>query len=387
MNLDFFKNIRNYKLANLLKIKLTNGVVHLKPNCRPKGRVLLSYITLPFITKDKILDGHTNRWECKEIAKIFMNHGYEIDVIDWDNRSFTPSKKYDYFFDIHQNMERLAPLLNQNCFKILHLTTSYWFFQNQAEDQRLANLKERRGVILKPRRHLQTSEAIKIADAVSMLGNDKTVSTYPKIDKKINLIPISTTHLYPSPEKKDFSEAKKNFIWFGGSGTVHKGLDLVLEAFNQTPELNLIVCGKINNEKDFEKTYFKELYQTSNISVVGLIDPGSEKFKSLIERSIAIVYPSSSEGQSGAVIITMHAGLIPIISEYSGVDVKNFGILLKDNTIDEIKQKIKNLANLPIEKLKIMAIEAWQSARYNHTREMFSKKYFSFLDSIIKNKT
>ena len=36
---------------------------------------------------------------------------------------------------------------------------------------------------------------------------------------------------------------------------VHKGLDLVLEAFVAMPEYHLTVCGKVSSEKDFEDAY------------------------------------------------------------------------------------------------------------------------------------
>ncbi len=386
MQKDFWRNIKNYKVLKKIRLKLSGGIVHLSPRGKASGNVLISYITLPFVVSDRVLNAHTNRWECREIVNIFFEKGYAVDIIDWTNTTFIPKKKYAYFLDIHSNMERLAPLLNKDCIKILHLTTSYWKFQNDAEQKRLLDLKVRRGVSLLQQRRIAPSRATDYADFISLLGNKVTEDTYNIPKGKITRIPLSTTHTYTSPINKDFEAARKNFIWFGGSGMVHKGLDLVLEAFVGMPEYHLTVFGKVANEKDFVEVYKKELYETPNIKVVGPIDPGSTEFQEICASSVALIYPSCSEGQSGAVITTMHTGLIPIISEHSGVDVEDFGIILKDSSIKEIQNAVRKIEALPIIELRSRAMKAWQYAQKNHTRERFSSAYRMFIDTLEKYK-
>lgn len=381
---DYFLNLKDYDLLKKVRLTLSRGVVHLSPKGRVRGNVLLSYITLPFVISDKLLDAHTNRWECREVARLFLEQGYAVDVIDWTNTTFTPKKDYHFVIDIHHNLERLSPLLPKNCVKVFHATGAHWLFQNTAEYTRLLDLQKRRGVTLIPQRIMSPSLAIEHAEVVTLLGNDFTESTYTYAKKKTYRIPLSTTHTYPSPTQKNFENAKKNFVWFGGSGMVHKGLDLVLEAFTAMPEYNLTICGKVSNEKDFEETYYKELYQTKNIRVVGLIDPGSAEFKKICDDSIALVYPSCSEGQSGAVITTMHAGLIPIISYQSGVDTRDFGKTLKENSIEEIKKVVNEIATLSPEALQSMSLGAWEFAQKNHTRETFTEHYKNFIQGLLQ---
>ena len=45
--------------------------------------------------------------------------------------------------------------------------------------------------------------------------------------------------MHPSPEGKDFEVCRPHFMWLGSRGFVHKGLDVVLEAFSEMPELAL----------------------------------------------------------------------------------------------------------------------------------------------------
>ena len=380
---DYFLNLKDYNLVKKVQLVLSRGVVHLSPKGPLRGTVLLSYITLPFVISDKLLDAHTNRWECREIARLFLEQGYGVDVIDWTNGTFIPKKNYHFVIDIHHNLERLSPLLPKDCVKIFHATGAHWLFQNTAEYSRLLDLQRRRGATLAPRRILPPSRAIEHANVVTLLGNDVTESTYTYAKKKIYRIPLSTTHTYSAPTQKNFERAKKNFVWFGGSGMVHKGLDLVLETFTAMPDYNLTICGKVSNEKDFEETYYKELYQTPNIRVIGLIDPASSEFKKICDDSIALVYPSCSEGQSGAVITTMHAGLIPIVSQQSGVDTRDFGKTLKENSIEEIKKVVHEIAGLPHETLRSMSLGTWEFAQKNHTRKTFSAHYKRFIQELL----
>ncbi len=371
--LNIFKKIRFILSKRVIKLTLSKKSI---------GNVLISYTTLPFLNP-KSINGHTNRWECMEIARIFLKHNYSVDVIDHTNKSFIPKKKYKYCIDVQDNLERLSPFLGKDCIKIFHITTAHWLFQNTAEYKRLLDIKERRGFILTPQRTLKPSFNIEYANIASILGNDFTEGTYKYAKKEIHKIPISTTHAFPSPEKKNFDLARKNFIWLGGVGMAHKGLDLVLEAFSEMPEYNLTIFGK--KDADFEEVYKKELYETPNIQYEGHIDIGSQKFKDVIENSIATVFSSCSEGQSGSVITCMHAGLIPIISYQSGVNVNNFGIIFKENTVDEIKKQVRYLTSLSNEELKNRAIKTWEYANKNHTREKFSQEYEKFILKIIDN--
>lgn len=370
-------------LKQKIKSLVARDFISLKPVGDVKGKVLISYVLEPFIFKN-ISNSHTNKWECKEIAKIFLDLGYQVDIINWDNSKFIPKKKYSYFIDIHSNLERISPYLNKDCTKILHITGAHWLFQNRAEYGRLLALQQRRGITLRPRRLAQPSLGIETSDYATMLGNQFTFETFSYAKKPIHRIPISTQVLYDWPEDKDYEACKNHFIWFGGSGMVHKGLDLVLEAFAKMPEYHLTVCGPVKNEKDFEIAFFKELYQTPNINTIGWIDISSSKFVEITKSCIGLIYPSCSEGQAGSVITCLHAGLIPILSYESGVDIHDFGTLLKNCSTDEIENSIKELSESSINNLILRSRKAWEFAREYHTKEKFSESYADFVINVLK---
>lgn len=379
MNINKLKSHIYCFLTKLLKI----DIIHLKTPGNSKKYVLLSYITHPFRipTTSPRFSQHSNLWECKEIANIWLKYGYNVDVIDYNNNRFIPNHPYDIFIDIHSNMERLSPYLHKSK-KILHITGAHWEFQNNAEIKRIEGVKNRKGVILMPVRQVLPSTGIEHADCGTILGNKFTQDTFEYAKKPLFPIPLSTIVQYPFYDK-DYDKIRNNYLWLGSSGMVHKGLDLVLEAFSQLPEYNLIICGPVNKEKDFEKAYYDELYNLPNVKVVGFIDITSSKFVEIITNTIGLIYPSCSEGQAGSVITCMHAGLIPIISYESGVNTGDFGYTLSENTIEVIIKTIITLSQKSTDELQKMSFNSWSYARENHTRESFSKKYEEFVNWLI----
>jgi glycosyltransferase involved in cell wall biosynthesis len=350
-----------------------------------QGNVLLSYRTTPFIKSGKLeTKQHNSAWEITQIAKTFLDLGYGVDVIYWLDNHFVPKKDYKVFIDVHSNLERISPLLNNDCIKILHIVWAHWLFHNYAEMKRLLELRDRRNIVLKPFRQLSPSRGIEFADFATILGNEFTMSTYSYAQKPMFRIPASTVAVYAWPEKKDFEACRRSFLWFGGGGMVHKGLDLVLEAFSELPEYHLTVCGPLDYEKAFVNAYYKELYKTPNIRSIGWVDVNSVDFVEITNNCIGLVHPSCSEGQSGSVVNCLHAGLIPIISRESGIDINDdFGIVLRDCSIDEIKQVVKNVSSLSSKELKTMARQAWEFAGANHTKERFSEEYRGAIEKIL----
>lgn len=369
------KKIRN-EVTNFLNLNF----VTLSPAKKVRGRVLISYMIEPFLLKrgQSLSTIHSNNWECQQIANIFLEYGFKVDIINWNNRHFVPKYNYDYFIDIHNNIERLAPFL-KNSVKILHITGAHWLFQNNAEYTRLLQLQQRRGITLSPRRQVPPSLGIENADYATILGNQFTISTFDYANKPIVPIPVTSTYSQAFAVEKDFEKCKRQYLWLGSYGMVHKGLDLVLEAFAKMPDYYLTVCGPVEREKDFDKAFHTELYKTSNIHTTGWIDINSQQFKTIMNNSIGIIYPSCSEGQAGVVVNCMHGGLIPIISYQSGIDVQDFGIILKENTIEEIKNTVQFLSNLPPQELKTRAYNTWQFARNNNSQEKFAEAYRHFV--------
>ena len=375
--------------------KITNkiwGVCHVPAQSKKKGAVLLSYITTPFTQSPgkAPTDPHTSYWECAEMARLFSERGYDVDIIDWKNDTFIPKKKYVACIDIQKNLERLSAHLTPETIKVMHVVSAYAEFQNNAEAQRLLDLKNRRGASLLPRRTEIISRNPFYADVMEGFGNKTIYNTYKKFGKDVFPIHASVSKTFEWPKTKDFELAKKHFLWFGGGGAVHKSLDLILEAFIDMPDLTLHIVGPVSAEIDFINEYSKELkspniklYNRPKINTKGDMFVNEKPFTDITDKCGALIYPSCSEGTSGAVIQAMHTGLIPIISPETGINEGAPIILITNPTVAHIQKTVREFTKLSKEEVSKRSYDIWSFARSYYSKEAFSKSYASFITTIL----
>lgn len=349
---------------------------------RPRGNVLISYIVEPFMAgRGGISNAHTHFWESYQMAQTFLSRRFSVDVVSYLNRTFTPEKHYDFFVSARTNLERIAGGLNADCTKVAHLDTAHWIYNNKAAHERMAYLLERRGFVLGGGKCVEENWAIEVADLATVLGNRFTMDTYGYSGKPVYRIPISAPCAYPWDSGKDFSACRKTFLWFGSSGFVHKGLDIVLDAFSQMTDYTLYVCGPFDQESRFLAAYHKALYETENIKAIGWVDVESGAFRDVVRKCVGLVYPTCAEGGGGSVINCMHAGLIPIVTYQASVDIdEDMGVVLKDAAVETVRETVERFSNRAPSELESMARNAWNRARSRHTRESFAKAYEEFVD-------
>jgi glycosyltransferase involved in cell wall biosynthesis len=170
---------------------------------------------------------------------------------------------------------------------------------------------------------------------------------------------------------------------------VHKGLDLVLEVFRETPECQLMVCGPLDapSEKEFVQAFHQELYETPNIQAIGWVDVGSERFKKIANSCTALIYPSCSEGQAGSVVTCLQAGVIPLVSYESGVDVDGFGAILDECSHEQIKKTIMDLVEKSNDELAELSLKAHEYAKQNHSEESYRKAFDRVISKIERGKS
>lgn len=361
-------------------------VVTLSPAGDPIGRALFSYILDPFLLPDgaEPPHSHTHFWESLAIGRTLVDLGFAVDVIHWTNQRFLPAAPYDLLIDVRINLERLAPLVGPGCLKLMHIETAHHRFYNAAQERRREELASRRGIRLAPYKTIAENRAIESADAATILGNVVTQATYAHAGKSLWPVPISQPFLSPFPEGKDYSEARRRFLWFGSGGLLHKGLDRVLEVFSALPHLGLTVLGPVEREPEFERAFARELYATPNIATRGWIDVAGPTFATIARENLALVYPSCSEGQNGGAVTCMHAGLLPVLSRESGIDLApDRGVLLATSTLEEIRGAVLDLAARPPAELEAASRRAWEWVRAHHTRQRFAAAYRDALREIL----
>lgn len=358
-----------------------------------KGAVLLSYIVDSFILFpwQHKTDPHSNYWESSEIARLFAERGYDVDVIDARKHRFVPTKRYVACVDVQQDLYRLARYLPADCKKVIHIDNPHYEEYNKREIARLDALNKRRGASLTPKRQVADTTSAAMADFLEGLGSKSVLATYARLGKPVFPVPISVVEQFPFPEKKDFAAARKSFLYFGGGGAILKGLDLAVEAFAGMPDLTLHIVGPSVYEADFMKEYGKELalpniiqHGRPTVDKNGHITLNGEDFKVLLDSCAAMIYPSAAEGTSGANIQAAHAGVIPIVTPETGLAEDFSAIIINDPSVESVRKATRDFSQLPEEVIRRKAKEIWTYARAHHTKETFSAAYASFIDNVLK---
>ena len=341
--------------------------------------LLLSYLTSAF--SDGYNYSHTAYKECFEIGVIFNELGYNVDVVLYtDDHSEIDYEKYDLIFGFGDPLcNSFYNPLKPGCKIIYYGTGCHINFQNPQSLTRILEGKQRTGKYLpESGRIVEKSWSLQttLVDGMIILGNKHTVETYRKNYKngKIITIPTSFHKVYDINLKdKDFKKSKHNFLWFGSSGMIHKGLDILLEVFKNRKNITLHVGGPVENEKRFKQVYYDYLFKRKNIITHGFIDISSEKFKELMDKCAFVIFPSASEGASPTVLTAMgNGGLIPIISKACGLDVEPFGFVFEKPDIRSVEYNINKALQLSAEEIHSRSEQALKFSNKNHSFDNFS---------------
>jgi glycosyltransferase involved in cell wall biosynthesis len=167
-------------------------------------------------------------------------------------------------------------------------------------------------------------------------------------------------------DSKDFSKARRNFLFFASKSQMQKGLDLLLEIFPKHPHLHIYICSGYKRELDFCACYHMELYDTANIHPIGYVRVNGPKYNELVRKCAFVIAPSCSEGQPGSVVQCMYSGLIPLVTKEAGIDTEDFGITFADDSLEEIERVIIDVSELP---------ETWHREHSTRTREVSEYKF------------
>jgi len=338
---------------------------------------LISYLPFPFrISIDSIeMRKHQNRREAIVIGEVFKEFGFNVDVIYFKKKIFLPHKDYSIVFGLEPNFEKFAKR-NPKAIKIYYATGAYWKYQNSAIIKRTQEVNERRKSNLEPSRLVSPHESAELADWIIQIGSKFTISTYPpEMQHKIILVRQSSFEFLDANIKnKNYSFAKKKFLWFGGKGAILKGLDLLLEAFVKRPDLELFIAGA--PEKDFVKEYANELFNTRNIHFLGWLDIKSEILQQVADLCAFVILPSASEGVAGSVISMMRLGLVPVASIQAAIEeIEYFGFLIHGLTIQDVLSVVDRVSNLDEDEIYKRAKSAQDFAKRNFTIGTFKHDF------------
>lgn len=341
-----------------------------------RKKSLICYLSQPFRTQNH--RNHSNQQEVVVMSNVLKVLGFSVDVIDFYSESNIDYSRYDLLIGFGSAFANSFLEMNFKGKRILHMTGANLNFSNQAEAWRARQLKERRGVLLAPRREAYWPwmfSAIN-SDAIFVLGNSWTVSTYDGLNEKVFRLPVPFVSPKISTIERDFETIRKRFCWFAGSGALHKGLDLILDAIDQLgDDFHLDVCGPIEQETDFLRLYDKSIFANPRVSFHGFIDVASQKMENLMLTNAFVVFPSCSEGGGSSVITCMAAGLIPVVTKEASVEIGDFGILIESASVASIVKSMSMAAALSIDEIHLRSIKASTFVQVAHTYDVYGKEF------------
>lgn len=359
--------------------------INLDLNHPDQKRALVSYITAPMEYSRSKKIHHTNLYESIQLIHVLIEKGFCIDLIhclDIKNLPQLKIQQYDLILGFGEPFYE-ACLLNPEGIKVIYLTESSPWFSLSQEKERIKYFYDRHFIKLQVKRSGKffKSKYVDIADFGILIGNEYSSQTYDGKLKKLYL--LQPTGLINSDYKflaRDVQKTRKQFIWFGSTGAVHKGLDILIDVFGKLPECTLYVCGLNPIEKQ-ELSFMKEY---DNIIDLGFVDVFSTRFLKIINQCSYVVLPSCSEGMATSVLTCMNHSLVPIVTRETGISVYDFGFEIEDYHVESVMEIIKRASELDEQELQRMHEKVFSYATGIFNLKHFTKRFAGIIDEILK---
>lgn len=350
-------------------------------------KMIVSYITEPFKKKNDpgYINKHQNRQETLIIAEILS----ELNITSHFTRLDKPHislKGYNIVFGVEPNFIN-ACKDNPNAIKIYYATGAYIKHQNNVIQKRTDEFNAKNGTNVPYYRLVKPHNSSEISDFIIQIGSKFTIETYPdKLKEKIITIRQSchTFKFDKFIDRKLKSFSRKDFIWMGSTGSILKGLDLILDYFLLHPELNIHIFGPIDPE--VWQFYKQKIESAPNIYTYGFVDLDSKQLETIALVSSFVIMPSASEGGCpGAVINMMKLGCIPIVTSYAAFDeINDYGILINGYTVNDLSNAIDTALSITDNEIKGKIKQNFEFANSNYNTSTFKQDFKSCMKAILK---
>ena len=398
MNGKYFKN----KLINFLDYRvaqpLARGLVAqghdllknigIKRNGSQAPRALIIYVSaaVPYYIAGDVLayphiQTHAMYWEAAEMVRVLVESGYVVDFID----CFKPTpaidwEKYSLVIDERNNLIQAPKTKGQ--VTAYYCTGLPWSFHNASELKRIEAFHQRNHIWLDQRRFIYPNFSDKVADYFFYFANPEWNELFSgnaqpqEITTTVTFVPESI------PEMKN----RREFMWIGSNGAIHKGLDLAVEAFRDLPGIRFHIFGSIEDDSLFFKWLKREMELNTNIIFHGTAQFSDPAFLEIAHRCVGHIFPSCSEGGPGSVAQTSYFGMVPIVTRTANARSAALGHCINSDDptiiIQEIRTHVKHLLDLSEQELKHKREQLIDFSRRFHSREAYANYFKAFVKRI-----
>ncbi len=351
-------------------------------------RALFVFLSEPFIMSpsNPRFDNHQNQKQAIQMVHALGESGYVVDVADVNSRDIESSVKYDLVVS-HQSDFVADDFLAKGARKVYLATGMNHEIYNKNLLARYERLNARRRCNLQP--HGLNEIAMRFArssDAIVGFGSRMSAGTWSSVTRG----PVLAFNNYGSFNaripQRNWTSARKNFLFYAGRLQMVRGLDLLLEIFPRHPHLHLYVCSAFKHEEDFCGCYERELFSTANVHAIGLVSKGEKRFLDIVGRCGAVILPSCSDCQPGSVIEAMHAGLIPLVTRETGLDVEANGIVFDSDRESDIENAILRFSGLDDSQLENRSRATRELAQHQYAEDVFINRWSQIAQEIASHR-
>lgn len=358
-------------------------------------RVLMCHLPEAFTGKE-LPKHHSNLTECHVVARCFDRLGYSVDCSSRTKTDIDYSP-YEVVFGINGNAfmgsfgsdgnpEPLRIFYSvgaETCFNYRHTSIRNLDFHRRHGRWMLGSNRYMPG---DPRNYYEAH----FSDAVICLGNEYVYRQFLAEEScggRYNRLAAFYFKVAEPAKEKDFSLCRRNILWFGSSGMLHKGLDIAIDFVVAHPEFTLHICGGSRQESAFREYYMPVIKANGNIVMHGFVDIESQEFTHILSQCGVLLNPSVSEGGAVSVLNVLGNGaLLPVCSRATGIDIDGYGTVVDEMTYDAFEQALLDVDKLPLKEFEQRAWEAYKDISVNYTVEKYEENMYNLLKGIIDGK-
>lgn len=367
------------------KCQMNINIDLLNPN---QKKVLFCYLYLEDVDLTKA--SHANYQHASLMLKCLIDMGYCVDVCNcFDEMSYERLKEKKYDMIIGQGIVFKKFCSNQSIQqKILFVSENNPTVVIDKYNKRIESFKRRHpGVdlsksIARIGGYLD-EEMFDLADFAIVMNSDyNTKSMLPFF---IDVFTINCNALYNANYRflkkmlePTIEQTKSNFLWFGSTGLIHKGVDLLVDAFREMPKFSIDFYGLCDSERElFNKI---KAGNTVDCGRVNVQEP--EFIEKIVNKHCFIIFPSCSEGMSTAVATCMAHGIIPILTKECGFNPCEYIIELEGWQVEDIKNAVKQVVSMSNEEIISLRENCYKYAQENFSLEHFNRSFREIMKSI-----
>ncbi len=368
--MSVFRSALRRTFVSLASVRLNRGGRH---------KVLVSYIVHPFLPE--IRTHHPNASDVKSIVGVLKDLDCDVTIVDY--RRSSVRGRYDSILGFGPCFDQAAKA-NPDA-KLVYFATGAPVERQFVETLACLRRAHLQNITLE-HKHIESLVRIpegiwpiqtSFADLIISWGDEPNVTEFGRVSETKMVRPIVTPSEYAGG-LSDRAASMKKFLWFGGKGAIHKGLDLCLEARNLS-FFDLTVAGFPDSK--FLLDCFNCIVPVPHL---GLLDRNRMEHQVLLSDFAFTMLPSCSEANATSVIsMVIDRGLIPLVTRNCALASDPEVILIEDLTADAVKRAVERASSLGTDEILLRSSSLREKYIRRHSEAEFERDFRAAIARIV----